>query len=532
MPTRVADLNRNTRLAILAALVVVAGWLRFTAVGFGLPQQFRPDEEFLVPKALDFDTDWEPHKVVGIYPAAQMYLVHGVLRGYAIVKGESGNLHAIFDPNQALAFLIAREVSAAMGTATTAAVYLAAVPICGPAGALASAAVVAFSTLHVRESKFAKTEAPAGLWIALAIAMMMRIVYRGRRSDYALAGLFSGLAVATHYPAGLNVVAVFVAHLEARRRENRPFLGALGDGRIYLAGAVTIVTFFCATPYFFLDWAQTVHDYARFIGTLSHTAEADGWWWLVSRMMPDGFGITLLLFLLVTLAYSILRPRPGVLFLLAFIAINFASFLIGSPPLMYRYLITPLLPMAVLAGVAIGDLTGFASARLGATRGSLAGAMLTGMILAPSLIHDLQLNRLLRQTDTRTFASQWIATHIAPGSNVAVTNIAYINYGKPLLPPGCMVVPMQDPAVLRAEDVWWVISDSLPEMRLYSPGPSSAQLAALESSADLWFDLNPIKDGAPAPIFDENDAFYAPIQHIASMERPGPRIRIWRIRPA
>jgi len=458
--------------------------------------------------------------------------VRGVLRAYAIVKGESGNLHAIFDANdQALAYLIAREVSAAMGTATTAAVYLAAAPICGPAGALASAAVVAFSTLHVRESKFAKMEVPADLWVALAIAMMMRMIYRGRRSDYALAGLFSGLAAATHYPAGLVVAGVFLAHLEARRRENRALLGALGDGRIYLAGVVTIVTFCCATPYVFLDWAQTANDY---IFLIHHSwygmPEAYGWVWLVRRMMPDSYGVTLLLFLLVTLGYAVLRPRPGVISLVAFIAINFASLLIGTPPLMYRYLITPLLPMAVLAGVAIGDLTRFASARLGTTRGTLLGAMLIGIILAPSLIRDLQLNRLLLQTDTRTLATQWVAAHIAPASGVAETDV-WLEYGYPQLPTGCGIVQMQDPAVLRAENVWWVISGSLPGMR-YSPGPSAAQLAALNSGADLWYDINPIKDGAPAPIFDANDAFYAPIQHIASMERPGPRIRIWRIKPA
>ncbi len=524
-----ADLNRNARLIIVAALVIVAGWLRFAAAGFGLPQQFRPDEEQLAPKALDFDTDWNPHRA--IYPAAQMYLVRGVLRAYAIVNGESGNLHAIFDSNnQALAYLIAREVSAAMGTATTAAVYLAAAPICGPTGALASAAVVAFSTLHVRESKFGKMEVPAGLWVALAIAMMMRMVYRGRRSDYALAGVFAGLAAATHYAAGLVVAGVFVAHLEARRRENRALLGALGDGRVYLAGAVTILTFCCATPYLFLDWAQTVNDYLYIIHHSWYgMGEAYGWLWLVERMMPDSFGITLLFFLLVTLVYTVLRPRPGVISLLAFIAITFASFLIGSPPLMYRYLITPLLPMAVLAGVAIGDLTGFASARLGVTRGALLAAILIGVILAPSLIHDLQLDRLLLQIDTRTLASQWVAAHIAPGSGIAVTDI-YIEYGRPQLPPGCVVVPMQDPAVMRVENVWWVISDSMPGMR-YSPGPSAAQLAALNSEADLMYDVNPLKDGTPAPIFDANDAFYAPLQHIASMERPGPRIRIWKIRP-
>ena len=95
-----------------------------------------------------------------------------------------------------------------MSTATVAAVYLAAESVFGPTAALASAAVVTFATIHVRESKFAKVQVPSGLWLTMAIAMMLRIVYRGHLLDYQLAGLFSGLAAATFYGSGVIVVGV------------------------------------------------------------------------------------------------------------------------------------------------------------------------------------------------------------------------------------------------------------------------------------------------------------------------------------
>ncbi len=152
------------------------------------------------------------------------------------------------------------------------------------------------------------------------------------------------------------------------------------------------------------------------------------------------------------------------------------------------------------------------------------------MILAPSLVRDLQLNRLLLKTDTRTLAGHWIADHIPQGTAIAVTP-PWSPYGKLQLgPAGCKLVPMQDLAALRAKDVFWVIADSLPPI-FWSPRPSDAALAELNSGATLMFDLNPVRKGAPAPVFDEEDAFYAPIQHISSMERPGPRIRIWRLNP-
>ncbi len=343
-----SNLRVGLRIPVLLALVFVAGWLRFTATSFGLPERFRPDESLAVLRSLGFEKDWNPH--LADYPAAQLYLLHGVMRAYATVIG--GDLHAVFDPDhQALALLVARGISAAMGTATVAAVYLAAESVFGPTAALASAAVVTFATIHVRESKFAKVEVPSGFWLTLAIAMMLRIVCRGRRVDYALAGLFSGLAAATHYGSAVVVVGILAAHFEARHRENRPLLSALGDLRIYVAGVATVLTFFCATPYVFLDWAQTVHDYRR-VTTIYKGAgllAAHGWRWLFMRAVPDSLGVSLMTFMLVSVVWAILRPRPGVIALLAFIAAAFLSLIVGNPLLVYRYVLNPLLGMALLA---------------------------------------------------------------------------------------------------------------------------------------------------------------------------------------
>ena len=66
-------------------------------------------------------------------------------------------------------------------------------------------------------------------------------------------------------------------------------------------------------------------------------------------------------------------------------------------------------------------------------------------------------------------------------------------------------------------------------LSLWSPGVSEAELAELNSLGTLEFDLDPMKTGAEPPTFDPNDAFYVPFNHFASMARPGPRIRIWKI---
>src|ERR1700687_3800633 len=116
-------IDRKLQIAILASLIVLGGWLRFAAIGFGLPDKFRPDEEVLVGKALDLGDDWNPHfNDLTRYPAAQVYLLHAVLRSYATIARSGTNLPEVYAADsQARAYLIAREVSAAMGTATIAA---------------------------------------------------------------------------------------------------------------------------------------------------------------------------------------------------------------------------------------------------------------------------------------------------------------------------------------------------------------------------------------------------------------------------
>ena len=146
------------RLAALLALTIVAGVLRFTALDFGLPDKFRPDEEYLTSRAVGFRNDFNPN--FSIYPAGQMYVQHGVLRLVALIEGHEGDFRELFLPDGlARAHLVGRQVSAAFGTATIPAMYWAVLPAYGAPAALASAGVMALATLHVRDSKFATADA-------------------------------------------------------------------------------------------------------------------------------------------------------------------------------------------------------------------------------------------------------------------------------------------------------------------------------------------------------------------------------------
>lgn len=476
--------------------------------------------------ALSFGTDWNPH--FSIYPAAQMYVQHLALWGYARAHGQEGNFRFYYESsNYPTAHLVARGASAAFGTATIPAIYFATAPVLGVPTGLAAAAIITFSSIHVLNSKFATTDVAAVFWLTLAIAMILRISYYSRVQDYIFAGLFSGLATATKYPAGAIVFGVAAAHISACWRD-RHLARILTDYRIYLAGVLTLLAFFCGTPYTLLDWSQTLRDYTyqRTFVVNGYSAAGYGWRWLFLHSMPDCFGLAVCALLLLGLAWTLTGKR-GAFPLLVFIAATFIA-LIRSHQLFYRYILEPFPAMAVLAAILVGDLTELASTRLGQRRGFALAAAGLALMLAPSFIRDIQLDHLLLHTDTRILARDWIVEHIAAGSTIAETDDSTI-YGKPPLRDLYRIERFDDPSVLRQRKVSWVVSDSYPAL-FYSRGPQPKEAAQLDSEANLVFDADPLVYGAPQAVFDPNDAFYAPLQHISSVARPGPRIRIWKLK--
>jgi dolichyl-phosphate-mannose-protein mannosyltransferase len=528
--------TRNSgRLALLLLLTVIGGWLRFTATSFGLPDLFRPDEEFIVPKALDFERDWNPH--FGIYPAGQMYMLHGVLRLYAAAATRSGvdyrDTYAA--DNGAFAFLISRRVSAAMGTATVPAIYFGGIEAFGPVAALSAAAIVAVCPVHVRDSKFATSDIPATFWITLALAMILRMGGADRRSWLA-AGFFCGLAAATKYPAGMAFTALVVMHFGVQGRNGKLPLKAARDPRLYFAVLVAALTFCAATPYTILDLRQTLVDVrlASPYYKLGKIRFADfGWHWLVFKGGLDTFGVPLEVLCIASVLWGLIRRRVETSALVVFVLV--AAFGLTRSHLVFDRYILPMVPaLALLVGALVSDIESFLTERNKLVLPALPAVAL-GIIFLPSLVRDIQLNRLLSRMDTRTEARQWIIAHIPKGSMIAVKRNARDKelYGKPQLSEGYSFVSFDNGMAsgLNGYKVKWALVDTLAPLSYYSVPPSETDLDALNTKAILVFDANPMKAGPATPIFDESDAFYTPIRGLAGMNRPGPRIRIWMLGP-
>ena len=223
--------------------------------------------------------------------------------------------------------------------------------------------------------------------------------------------------------------------------------------------------------------------------------------------------------------WGLVRPRPGTIALAAFVVVACLG-MTSSHYVFYRYIVVPLPALAILAGLLVADVLSFRARLRGLPRAALA-ALFLAVLLLPAAVRDVKLIRLLRREDTRTLARKWIVAHVPRGARIATSDMT--PYGKPQLPADYQLIPLAPLPTLRSQGVHWVLSDSSP-LRFYSRGPTPAELEELQSGATLAFEVDPVKPGAPEPVFDAADAFYAPLRHIASMTRPGPRIRIWKLR--
>ena len=154
---------------------------------------------------------------------------------------------------------------------------------------------------------------------------------------------------------------------------------------------VTILTFLCVDPYFILDWPQTSKDFS-FLQIIyrnwngGDTPAGLGTTMAVLAGDAGRFRRRLEIFLLAAMLWVIARPKPGTYALIAFILACFWSLTSGHPQLEFRYLVNPLLAMALVGGLFANDLVVLASEVLGSRIGLAVAAGAGLALLAPSLI--------------------------------------------------------------------------------------------------------------------------------------------------
>jgi hypothetical protein len=526
------------------AIVVVAAVLRLWALDMGLPHPMtRPDEEMIL--ALTGPRGGWAEAGRAVYSPAYVSLVHAWGAAALRVAAATGAWpHAAYadvlreHPERLL--LADRVLSALAGIAAVPLLMAVTRAALGEAAALMAGALFATSFLHVRDSHAVKPDALLTLGVVVALGTLVPLARRATLGQGVVAGVAIGAAMAAKYPALVLLAPAYVAGVLGSRDAGPR---RLVPGAVLVAAIVAAVVFFGTSPWLLLDpagrsavfgLARNVFPQAfpaaaappRFPTDLAGLPPPRAWWggfaYHAEFSLRYGMGVLPTILAPVAVVWGLWTRRPLPLLAAVFAVVYYATNSV-SPMVLARYM-TPLVPaLAVLeAGLVVAVVARVRRAGLRLVVLALVTIALVAQSLAGAVAHD----RLAARTDTRVLAADWIAGHVPPGSRVAMVGTQLWSWGEPVIPPTMSLVRVKpDAAALDAAHAQYVV---VHDHVLFSSHVDPDALAALAPRLRLLATFDPFVGDRSAAVFEPLDAYYIPMHGFAAVERPGPRVRVYR----
>ncbi len=246
----------------LALILLVALGLRLWGIKQGLPYAYNSDENaHFVPRAIGMFV-LGPNPEYFANPPAFTYLLHAI---FAVWFGGRAGVSHEFALHPGAVFVVARATTALLGTLAVWLLYLAGARLLGRAVALLACALMAVAFLPVFYAHLALNDVPTLAPLTLCLLGSARVLSRGGKLDYALAGIGLGLGCATKYTAGIVVVPLLAA-AAWQFRAATPKARRRTVGGLALAGALALASFVIANPY-------SVLDFQAFHGGITHQSQ-------------------------------------------------------------------------------------------------------------------------------------------------------------------------------------------------------------------------------------------------------------------
>jgi len=526
----------------LAAITFVAALARFWAISFGLPHLFaRPDEDAIVAVALGIyrrgpDPQWFLYPTLYIYLVAFGYEVYYAVlaaRGHALSAADfAGQLAA----NPWPFFLTPRVLTAAMGTLSVPVLFLAARRLFDARTAWIAAALLAAAFLHVRDSHFGVADIPATFATLVAFWAIVSAELDPRRAWRVMGvGALCGVAASMKYNVVLIALPLFV-RLARRARETQAPPRAVAAA--CAAAAVGIAAgFFAGTPFAIVEPRRFYHALAMISTHLAGGHGPDlgrGWSAHLRISLLYGLGLPMLAASLAGAAW-LARARPAdAAVVLAFPLTYYLA--IGAGRTVFVRYIDPVVPFACLtAAFALGSL---ARAPGGRSSRVVIAALLTFAVAWPSIGRVVAFDRLIACEDNRNVAAAWMEATFPPGTMVAQAGGS--TYGElEFRKAAQFLTHVYNPAtegfqlngrnVATLPDV--IVRQRCPLVAYCSlPDPVSILLQTHYRSMRV-FDVGTAARGSP-PVYDQNDAFFVPLDGFEHLSRPGPAFDVFaRVTP-
>lgn len=577
---------------LLLVLLVAAFALRAWDAGWGLPFTYHPDEHQYVDSAVAMlSGDLDPGRFTN--PTLLKYgyaLLFAVVAATGRLFGQWPSMAAFqdaFAADPTSAYVLARLVTALLGTVTVALTYRLGRRVYGRTAGLVAAALLAATFLHARDGHFATNDVLTALLATWALEFAVRLARRPRGRELVLGAAVVGLAAATKYSAAASALPLALGYIlgPTRMSAGGPrgavtgagsaraawptavgglpgWLRRLVDGRLLLAGIVACAVFLAAVPYavirpqpFIADLAQlAARGRAGFKGVAIDPAP--GWVFYI-KSLAWGMGPLMLAVAIAGLARAVARRRAPAEWVLASLPLLMWGYLGGQLLMFARFMIPALPALAVLAaGVVVaigravasagGDVDAQGPSRDGARaigrRPALTAAALTALLVAQPLASALRFDVLLGREDTRTEAKRWLEANVPEGTAVLVQSNGPELAGAddPAPPPrttrrfrltelDTLELPEQPPEAWRdaGNDVL-VVSSFSSDRRLLDAAKDAAHRAYYARLAADWpliAEFRPYAgDAKPLFVFAQ---LYGPATEVYRFDRPGPVIRVY-----
>jgi 4-amino-4-deoxy-L-arabinose transferase-like glycosyltransferase len=493
----------------LALTLLIAAWLRFWALGQGIPYMLQVDEPEIMDRSVRMikTGDFNPHFFD--YPSLYIYVQAAVSVVRFVLGAVRGEWSSLAQASTADFYLWGRAVTAIIGTATVWVLYLGGLRW-GARTALLGAGLLAVMPLHVRESHYVLTDVPLTFWVTLVFVLSLRAHERSTIAWFAFAGGVTGLAVATKYNGIIALVMPLTAVWMTPAVKPSRFIVSLS-----ILGAAA-AAFLVAAPYTFLDLPTFLNQFAYlaaayrgapmsveppFLTYAKHLRNA--WQWPATLLVLGGAGLGAV--------RAVKGPgRIKWMVLLIFPLIYF--WFISRQTIVFGRYLMPIVPsLSLLAAAAV--VSGVSQLRRyqipRSARKALSAALVV-LAVGPPAYSSIRFDAAATRVWTQRQAYEWITREVPHGSKITVESRAL------LLPADYRVdhvkqLRLEPPEHYRASDADYLIASS----QCYGPYLDAPQKHVGEYAdyVRLFREMREVARFTP------------------SRDHPGPELRVLKVKP-
>jgi len=528
-------LGRRKIKLLLLGVILSGAALRIYHIGFSLPYVTHPDEGRYLPTAismlsrLDFNPKYFENPPFLSYIYAFATCLYFIIWKISSLFLKLPNFKELWENDPTTFYIMARTINVIFGVGTCLVAYRIAKKIFNETIGIISCALLSFCYLHLRDSHYAVNDVPSVFFMVLAFKYIVDVWAGGGTKSYVLAGIMSGIAVATKYNVGIIVVPFLTAYLLKQHYKE-----AEGRRRFFIFFIFCLIGFYIGCPWIILDAKMF---FKGFLSTLSYSKQpwlgcsAESSYIQFLKTLLWGYGVVPCLFL--AIGSAVLAMKKQVFLLLMIFPFTY-YILLGASKLFFVRFAIPLIPfLCITSAYGIAHSSGYFS-KFQKNRVII---FLTLIAILQGFIFSIRHDYLIGETDTRVIARTWVRKNIPSGSKILTEG--YCPNLKDFVKDGSVKsytfkevwtdLPKKNIRDYIGEGYEFIVTSDFVRKRYTADKErypiESNFYSALDVDAEKVFSSDTCGKKIPF-YFDE---IYSPFWNLFILERPGPCINIYKI---